>query len=184
MNTRRLILLLLLALFAAARPATAQVASGDVQQLVAPIALYPDPLLSNVLVAATYPDEVGAAAQWMAENGPLDANQVFPALGAYDWVPEVKSLVAFPDVLNMLANNMDWTVTLGNAYLSQPQNVMDAIQNLRMAAQSDGALESNDQNIVNDDNGAVVIEPANPDYIAVPYYDPNVIYDQGPAYGD
>lgn len=176
----RLVLLLLSLLLWGAVPARAQ--DQGLQDLCAPIALYPDPLLSNVLVASTYPAEVAAAAQWMQRTGPIDPASLDSALSGQGWDPAVKSLVAFPDVLNYMANNMAWVTDLGNAYLSQPNDVFDAIQSLRLDAQNNGNLVSNQYQTITYDNGAIVIEASNPDQIYVPSYDPNAVYyDNGPG---
>ncbi len=172
-------LVLGVALFVSAGiPASAQWASGSVQQLCAPIALYPDPLLSNILAASTYPDEVVAAARWSQQMGPIAPSNINSALANQGWEPSVKSLVAFPEVLNYMADNMAWTVNLGNAFLSQGPDVFDAIQSLRLQAQSSGNLGSGNQQMVSNVNGAIVIEPTNPNRIYVPRYNSNQIYSQ------
>ncbi|HEY4003287.1 MAG TPA: DUF3300 domain-containing protein [Candidatus Xenobia bacterium] len=148
----------------------------EIQQLVGPIALYPDPLISDVLAASTYPQEVSDAAGWVSANGALQPDQVDRALGGIDWDPSVKSLTAFPDVLNQMAGNMPWTEGLGNAFLTQPQDVYDAIQTLRQEAMSEGALTSNQYENIAYVNGALCIEPYYPDQMWVPTYNPMVLF--------
>ena len=177
----KLLMSLLLSLIlwgGASCPVSAQLSSDYLQELCAPIALYPDPLLSNVLAASTYPDEVAAAARWRQRVGPIAPSAIDSTLAGQGWDPAVKSLVAFPGVLNYMANNMAWTVALGNAFLAQGPDVFEAIQSLRLQAQSSGNLGSTNQQMVSDQGGAIIIEPTNPNMIYVPSYDPGVVYYQ------
>jgi len=148
----------------------------DLDRLLAPIALYPDPLLSQILMAATYPLEVVEAARWSRENPGLQGDAAVQAVAARSWDPSVKSLVAFPQVLAMMNQNLGWTEQLGDAFLAAQPQVMDTIQELRQKAYAAGNLRSTDQLQVEQEAQTIEIEPANPEVIYVPYYDPNVIY--------
>src|SRR5581483_6423322 len=134
--------------------------------LVAPIALYPDPLLGQVLAASTYPLEVVEAQQWLQQNSGLRGQQLTDAAKQQNWDASVQALVAFPDVLTMLNRDVRWTTDLGNAFLAQQQDVMAAVQRLRVRAQQNGKLATTPQETVTTQtqNGqsAVVIEPADP----------------------
>ena len=169
-------------------PASAAQALSPEQldDLVAPIALYPDPLLSQVLVACTYPLEVVEAQQWLAHNNSLSGTQLMDAAKQQSWDPSVSALVAFPDVLGRLNSDIRWTTDLGNAFLSQQADVMAAVQRMRQRAQANGKLQSTPQQTVTTqmqgDQSAIQIEPANPDVIYVPYYDPAYIWGP-PAWG-
>jgi hypothetical protein len=158
----------------------------QLDNLVAPVALYPDPLLGQVLAASTYPLEVVEAGQWMQQNGNLRGQDLINAARQQNWDPSVQALVAFPDVLAMMNRDVRWTTDLGNAFLAQQQDVMNAVQRMRARAQANGRLQSNPQQTVTTEaqNGqnAVVIEPANPQYIYVPSYNPDYIWGP-PAYG-
>lgn len=155
--------------------------------LVAPIALYPDPLLSQVLVVSTYPQELMDAAQWLQYNGNLQGQQLMQAAQQQNWDPSVQALVAFPNVMAMLTSNMQWTSELGQAFLAQPTDVMNAIQYLRAQAQSRGQLASNPELAVNTEyqNGqsAIQIEPVNPQVMYVPEYNPYSVWGPPPDDG-
>lgn len=144
--------------------------------MLAPIALYPDPLLSQMLMASTYPLEVVEAARWSKSNPNLRGDDAVRAVQQNDWDPSVKSLVAFPQILQMMDEKLDWTERLGDGFLAQESQIMDTVQNLRQKAYAAGNLRSNDQIQVNPEGQIIVVEPANPDIIYVPYYDPNVVY--------
>lgn len=156
---------------------------NQLNDLVAPIALYPDPLLSQILVAATYPLEVVQAYQWLQRNPGLTGPALTEAAQQQNWDASVQALVVFPDVLKRLNDDVAWTTNLGNAFLAQQQDVMDAVQRMRSSAQQGGKLQSTPQETVttSTDNGQPVIEiePAQPDVIYVPVYDPDWIW--GPA---
>jgi hypothetical protein len=158
----------------------------QLDDLVAPIALYPDPLLGQLLAASTYPLEVVEAGQWMQQNGNLHGQDLINAARQQNWDPSVQALVAFPDVLAMLNRDVRWTTDLGNAFLAQQQDVESAIQRMRVRAEQNGKLSSNPQQTVTTEqqNGqsAVVIEPSNPQYVYVPEYNPDYIWGP-PAYG-
>jgi hypothetical protein len=152
----------------------------ELSNLVAPIALYPDMLLSEVLAASTYPAEITQAAQWMQQNPGLRGQQLVEAAKQQNWDPSVQALVAFPDVMNLLTRDMQWTTDLGNAFLSQQADVMDAIQQLRASARNSGRLTDTPQQRVQleQDNGqnAIVIQPTNPQVIYAPAYDPAYVW--------
>jgi hypothetical protein len=150
----------------------------ELDQMLAPIALYPDDLLAQVLMAATYPLEVVEAARWVQANPGLSGDQLAAALEQQDWDPSVKSLVSFPSVLQMLSDRLDWTQKLGDAFLAQKDQVMDTVQKLRQRAQSQGYLQTTSQEkvVVDPQSQAIDIEPADPQVIYVPAYDPTVVY--------
>jgi hypothetical protein len=171
----------------------------EIEQLVAPIALYPDPLLAQVLMASTYPLEVVTAARWQKENSSLKDKALEDALQQQPWDPSVKSLTAFPPVLTMLNDKLDWTQKLGDAFLAQQDDVMQAVQRLRAKAEAAGNLESNDQqkviveqapanvqqNVTVEAQAApaptiIKIEPAQPQVVYVPTYNPTVVYGAWP----
>ena len=155
----------------------AQLSEAQLAALVAPIALYPDPLVSQVLMASTYPLEVGEAANWQKANSKLKGDALNQALQQQNWDPSVKSLVSFPPVLQMMGSQLSWTQQLGNAVLAQQSDVMNTIQTLRAKAQQSGALKSSSQQTVSGGNGApIVIQPANPQVVYVPTYNPAVVY--------
>ncbi len=148
----------------------------ELDQMLAPIALYPDPLLSQILMAATYPLEVVEAARWSKANPGLTGDQAVQAVADQPWDASVKSLVAVPQVLAMMDEKLDWTEQLGDAFLGQQAQVMDTVQALRRRAYDAGNLRSGEPLQVSEDDGAIAIEPANPTIIYVPYYDPLVVY--------
>jgi len=148
----------------------------DLDQMLAPIALYPDALLSQILMAATYPLEVVEAARWSRANPNLKGEQAVNAVAQNDWDPSVKSLVAFPQIIQMMDEKLNWMERLGDAFLSQEAQVMDTIQKLRRRAYDAGNLESSDEIDVEPEGQDIAIEPANPYAVYVPYYDPTLIY--------
>ena len=158
--------------------------AGRLYQLVAPIALYPDPLLAQVLMASTYPLEVVQADRFTRANKNLKGDKLKEALAKRDWDASVKELVSTPTVLAMMSNKLDWTEKLGDAVLAQQADVMDAIQRLRTKSQSNGKLETTEQQTVTVTQEAgqqvIKIEPASPDVVYVPYYDPAVVYGEWP----
>ena len=149
---------------------------AELDQMLAPVALYPDPLLSQLLMAATYPLEVAEAARWSRANPGLQGDDAVRAAQNEDWDPSVKSLLAFPQLLQRLDDSMDWTRALGDAFLAQEPQVMDTVQQLRRRAQAAGNLQSNDQLYVQQQGPAILIQPVRPGYLYVPYYDPWVVY--------
>jgi len=155
------------------RPAFTQ---QELDQMLAPIALYPDALLSQILMASTYPLEVVEAARWSRANPGLKGDDAVRAVQQYNWDPSVQSLVAFPQVLSTMDEKLDWTGRLGDAFLDQQSQVMDTVQNLRQRAYAGGNLASTDQLRVYPEGQTIVVEPANPELVYVPYYDPMVVY--------
>ncbi len=155
------------------RPAFTQ---QELDQMLAPIALYPDSLLSQILMASTYPLEVVEAARWSKANPNPKGEQAVQAVAQNTWDPSVKSLVAFPQILMMMDEKLNWMERLGDAFLAQQQQVMDTVQTLRQKASAAGNLTSNDQIRVDQQGQSIAIQPANPQVVYVPYYDPMVIY--------
>ena len=157
---------------------------AELDQLLAPIALYPDPLLSEVLIASTYPLEVVQADRWAKSNKALKGDALTGALTKQSWDDSVKSLVQVPDVLGMMSEQLDWTQKLGDAVLAQQADVMDAIQRLRTKADANNKLTSTKQQTVTkrQEQGrqVIAIEPTDPETIYVPYYDPAVVYGAWP----
>ena len=156
---------------------------NELDGLVAPIALYPDPLISQILVAATYPLEVVEAYQWVQRNPGLSGQALTQAAQEQNWDPSVQALVMFPDVLQRLNEDVNWTTSLGNAFMNQQADVMGAVQRMRVSAEQSGRLASTpQQQVINTTNaGQPVVEivPANPEVIYVPAYDPAWVW--GPA---
>jgi hypothetical protein len=150
----------------------------ELDQILAPIALYPDELLSQVLMASTYPLEVVQAERWAKQNKSLKGDALADALEKQDWDPSVKSLVNFPDVLTMMSEKLDWTQKLGDAFLEQQKQVMDTVQKLRQKADEAGNLKTTSEQkvIVEKETKTIVIEPANPQTVYVPTYNPTVVY--------
>jgi hypothetical protein len=162
---------------APAPPPPGQALTPDqLNDLVAPVALYPDPLLSQVLVASTYPLEVVQASQWLQRNPGLTGPALTQAVQQQNWDPSIQALMVFPDVIKRLNDDVTWTTNLGNAFLAQQADVMDAVQRMRLKAQQAGKLGSTPQETVTTTSQAgqpiVEIEPANPDVIYVPVYNP------------
>ena len=149
------------------------------EQMVAPIALYPDNLVSMVLAASTYPAEISSADQWLHVQGGAAPEQIAAGANAQtSWDPSVKALTAFPQVLDTLAQNLQWTTDLGNAYYNQPQDVMQTIQVMRGRAQAAGNLQDTPQQEVVVDQGQIQIAPPTPEVVYVPQYDPWTVYGQ------
>lgn len=149
----------------------------QLDKLVSRIALYPDPLLAQVLAAATFPDQIPDAARWADEHHYLTGDDLARAIAEdhLTWDPSVQALLPFPSVLEMMASDMDWTTELGNAFLAQQQDVMDAVQRMRKKAKEYGYLRSNDRIVVSGDS-YITIMPADPNFIVVPTYDPLVVF--------
>ena len=149
----------------------------ELQRLVSPIALYPDPLLAQILTASTFPDDIPAAAQWADQHHYLTGDALAQAITAdqLPWDPSVQALLPFPSVLDMMASDMPWTQELGNAVLAQRPDVMDAVQAMRRMAANYGYLRSNASIIVGM-GPYITIMPVNPAFIVVPYYSPAVVF--------
>jgi len=151
--------------------------AGELQALVAPIALYPDSLVAQILTASTFPDEVAIANYWLGENKSLTGSDLMQAVDKQSWDPSVKALTEFPSVLENLAKNLTWTSSLGEAYHNQQADVMTAIQTLRAEAKAKGNLKTTSQiKVVQQSPQVIVIQPANPQIVYVPQYNPAVIY--------
>jgi hypothetical protein len=148
----------------------------QLEQLVAPIALYPDVLLAQVLTASTYPDQVRYVDQWREVQGNASPEEIAAGADEKNWDPSLKALTAFPQVLAQMARNLRWTSDLGNAYYNQPQDVLGAVQVMRQRAQAAGNLQSIPQEAVNYDGGHIDLAPPNPDVVHVPSYDPWSVY--------
>ena len=148
----------------------------QIDQLVAPIALYPDSLVAQILAASTFPNEVADADQFVQSHQGTPPDQMGQMIDGLNWDPSVKALVAFPTVLANLDKNINWTSQLGNAYYNQPQDVMAAVQVMRQRAYEAGNLKSNQQLAVTYQPNNIVIAPANPTVVYVPYYNPWVVY--------
>src|ERR1044071_8013361 len=152
----------------------------ELEQILAPIALHPDPLVSQILMASTYPLEVVQADRFAKQNASLKGEALTKALEAQDWDPSVKSLVNFPQVLTMMSEKLDWTQRLGDAFLADQKRVLDTIQSLRAKAQASGNLQSNKEQTVVVEEKIIKIEPANPQVVYVPTYNPTVVYGAWP----
>jgi hypothetical protein len=161
-------------------PEQAKLPADQLDSLVAPIALYPDPLLAQTLAASTYPLEIIQLQQWLAKNPDLKDKALADALAKQPWDPSVQSMAAFPDLVKRLADDVSWTADLGNAFLAQQSDVMDAVQRMRKKAKDKGTLTSNEQQKVETEvvqkKEVIVIQPSNPDVIYVPSYSPSVVY--------
>ena len=155
-------------------------APDQLDNLVAPIALYPDPLLSQVLAASTYPLEIVEAQQWLQQNRSLQGPQLIEAAKQQNWDPSIQVLVAFPDAMALLSRDVRWTTDLGNAFLAQQADVMNAIQEMRARASNNGRLANTPQQIVTTETqgeqSAIQIQPANPQVIYPPVYDPAYVW--------
>jgi uncharacterized membrane protein YgcG len=164
----------------AAQTQAAKLPAEQLDSLVAPIALYPDPMLSQTLVASTYPLEVIQLKQWTDQHKDLKDKALADAVQKQDWDPSVQALALLPEVLKQLAGNIKWTTDLGNAFLAQQKDVMDAVQRMRRKAQDKGNLKSTEQQKVEtqfvESQPVIVIEQANPQVVYVPSYNPTVVY--------
>ncbi|HEY1897243.1 MAG TPA: DUF3300 domain-containing protein, partial [Terracidiphilus sp.] len=151
----------------------------QLEQLVAPVALYPDALLAQILAASTYPAQISTADQWLRTMGNAPPEQIAAAASAQtSWDPSVKALTAYPQVLDMLTQNLQWTTSLGNAYYNQPQDLLQTVQVMRQRAQSSGNLQSTPQEQVTNNQGYIALAPTNPQMVYVPTYNPWVVYGQ------
>ena len=170
----------------ATEPAAAKLPPEQLDSLVAPIALYPDPLLAQTLVAATYPLEIIQLQQWLLKNPGLKDQALVDAVAKQPWDPAIQSMAAVPDVVKRLADDVQWTTDLGNAFLAQQGDVMDAVQRMRKKAADNGALVPNEQQKVEtqvvEGKTVIVVESANPEVVYVPSYSPTVVYGAAPYY--
>jgi len=171
---------------AAAAEASTPIPADQLDSLVAPIALYPDPLLAQVLVSTTYPLEIVQLQQWLAKHKNLKDKALADAVKKENWDPSIQAMAALPDVVKQLADNIKWTSELGNAFLAQQSAVMDAVQRLRTKAKDAGKLQSTEQMKVEtkvvESKTVVVIEQSNPQVVYVPSYDPVVVWGAAPVY--
>jgi hypothetical protein len=165
---------------AAADKSTEKLSPEQLEALVAPIALYPDDLLTQSLVASTYPLEIIQLQQWLAKHKDLKDKALIDAVAKEPWDPAIQSMAGIPEVVSRLANDIQWTTDLGNAFLAQQADVMDAVQRMRKKAQDKGALKTNEQQKVEtkvvEEKTVIVVESANPQVIYVPSYSPVVVY--------
>jgi hypothetical protein len=157
-------------------PPYAQSSPQQLQQLVAPIALYPDQLVAQILAASTFPEQVVEADRWLHDHPGLHGDALAQAVNQMPWDPSVKGLTAFPDVLGNMDKNLSWTSSLGNAYYNQQPAVMDAVQVMRQRAEASGNLRSTPQQTVTNQGSTIVVTPAQPDVVYVPAYDPWIVY--------
>jgi uncharacterized protein DUF3300 len=163
-----------------AKNQAAKIPPEQLDSLVAPIALYPDPMLAQVLAASTYPLEIIQLQQWLENNKSLKDKALADAVGKQPWDPSVQALAALPEVVKRLANDIQWTTDLGNAFLAQQSDVMDAVQRMRKKAQDKGNLKTTEQQKVEtkviENKSVIVVEQASPQVVYVPSYDPVVVY--------
>jgi len=154
----------------------AQQTPEQLQQLVAPIALYPDSLVAQILAASTFPEQVVEADRWVQAHPDLKGGALGQAVDQQPWDPSVKALTAFPSVLGNMDKNLSWASSLGDAYYNQEQDVMDAVQVMRQKAEESGNLKTTPQQTVTTQGSTVIIQPADPEVVYVPAYDPWVVY--------
>src|SRR5437588_1247914 len=144
----------------------------ELQQLVAPIALYPDALVAQILAASTYPTQIVEADRWMQRHSHLKGEDLAKEVDKQDWDPSVKALAQFPSVLENMDKNLSWSSALGEAYANDPQDVTDAVQQMRQEAQKAGHLNSSEQERVTTQGNTIIIDAADPQGVYVPAYDP------------
>ena len=149
---------------------------GELDAVLAPVALYPDPLLTHILNASVYPQDVATAAAWSRANPQLQGDAALAAVEGEMWHPSVKALVAYPDVLARMAESPQWLADLGEAYMSSPEAVNAEVQQLRQRAQATGNLQSNSQQYVYQQGSEIVVQPVYPGVIYAPYYNPYIVY--------
>jgi hypothetical protein len=158
----------------------AKLPPDQLDSLVAPIALYPDPLLAQTLAASTYPLEIIQLQQWLAKNSKLKGQELADAVKKQPWDPSIQAMAGLPEVVKRLADDIQWTTDLGNAFLAQESDVMDAVQRMRKKAEEKGNLKSSEQQKVEtktvNDKTVIVVEQANPQVVYVPTYNPTVVY--------
>ena len=159
-----------------------KISNDELDSLVAPIALYPDPLLAQTLASSTYPIEIMQLQQWLDKNKDLKDQALADAVAKQPWDASVQAMAAFPEVTTRMAGNIQWTSDMGNAFLAQQQDVMDAVQRMRAKAEGTGALKTSEQQTVETktvgSEQVIVVEQANPSTVYVPSYDPTVVYGQ------
>ncbi|CAH9017949.1 DUF3300 domain-containing protein [Candidatus Nitrosacidococcus sp. I8] len=148
----------------------------ELDQILAPIALYPDSLLAQLLMASTYPTAISEAAKWSSENPTLEGSAAVRAVENRDWDPSVKSIVAFPQILSTMNDNLDWVQRLGYAFINQEKELWDRVQYLRKKAKEAGNLKSNDKYQVSTKAQTIIVQSPNPEVVYVPYYNPSIVY--------
>ncbi len=165
---------------AATEEAAVRIPPDELDSLVAPVALYSDPLLAQVLVASTYPLEIIQLQQWLTKNPGLEGDALAEAVAEQPWDPSIQSMAALPDLVKRLSDDIQWVTDLGNAFLLNQADVMDAVQRMRAKAMDKGALETNEQQVVSTEvvekTTVIVVEPADPEIIYVPSYNPTYVY--------
>ena len=149
---------------------------AELEQILAPIALYPDTVLSHILVAATYPLEVIQAERWTLQNPSMTGDDAVRATEDKGWDPSVQALVAFPNILKRLSHDLDWTQKLGEAFLQDEEQVLASIQSLRKLADEAGSLDDLDKVAVTKDRESIIIEPAEREVVYIPYYNTRTVY--------
>src|SRR5271168_3571833 len=159
-----------------------QQSTQELQQLVAPIALYPDALVAQILAASTSPTQIVEADRWLQQHPELKGDALAKAVDPQPWDPGVKALTQFPGLLGMMDKNLSWTSSLGEAYVEAQQDVFAAIQAMRERARKAGNLKSTQQESVTNDGNTIVVEPADPQVVYVPEYDPWLVYGDPLAY--
>ena len=157
-------------------PRYAEQTPEQLQQLVAPIALYPDSLVAQILAASTFPEQIVEADRWVQSHTDLKGEALGQAVDQQPWDPSVKALVAFPSILGNMDKNLSWTSSLGDAYYNQQADVMNAVQEMRRRAQEAGHLDSTSEQTVTTEGSTITVEPASPDVVYVPAYDPWLVY--------
>ena len=166
--------------FAMQEAAQANLSAAQIDELVSPIALYPDALVAQILAASTYPDQVVPANSWLQANSKLNAAELAKQVDKQSWDPSIKALTQFPTVLDNMAKNLSWTSALGDAFYNQQADVMASVQRLRKQAKDAGNLKSTSQQTVKTENQGgqqvIVIQPADPQVVYVPTYNPTVVY--------
>lgn len=156
--------------------ANESISQGQLEQILAPIALYPDTILSHILVAATYPLEVVQAERWTVRNPKLQGSQAVQAVDDQEWDPSVRALVAFPQILKRMSQDLDWTQQLGDAFLQDEKQVLASVQILRKLAEQAGSLDEMQKVSVIHEDKTIIIEPREREVVYVPYYDTRVVY--------
>ena len=164
-------------------PSEKLLSGQQLESLVAPIAMFPDPLLGQVLAACTYPLQAAQADQWLQANRRLKGDDLARAAAKQDWEPSIRALILFPDVLKRISQNLKWSTALGNAFLAQQEDVMNAVQSLRRKAQQARKLQSSAQQRVTTEDGKIIIQPANPRVLYVPNYNTDTVYEAYPTAG-
>ena len=167
---------------AQAAPAGAAFTPEQLEQIVAPIALHPDTLIAQILMASTYPLEIVEAARWVQKNSSLKGEKLEEALKGQDWDPAVKSICGLPSVLKQMNDNLDWTQDLGDAFLGQKKELMETVQKMRKKALEAGTLKSTEEQKVSEDGDIIIIQSASPEVVYVPTYSPTVVYGSAWSY--